>query len=1003
MFSPVKKSKTIFKKTFYPILFVFVSLIAIYTIFLRTNVLGYLQDNAVERFDSVVANRKVQIEYAMNNYLVNVDTYVETIVSDIEKSLELNGASTDQIKTDAELSQKILQSATDDVLRTLRATGATEAFVVLDGQVAGTDSVNEKPGVYLRTISPVSYSDTNIDILFERGSPSISKEWKFSLDSFWSANFTIGEESEFYTKPLNAARESENKEFHNFAYWSYSKIINKSDKGILSWSVPLITSNGEVIGVMGIGVNKEYFLKGLDYREISNNNTGAYMLVRTDNDEEYFPVIYNGMAYTKAHFEGEALRLSEPDSAGITTFDSESSFLSDLCVSSHALKLYNSNTPFISEKWVIMGVDSKSDLLSKYYDSRNTLVVTAILGLFIGLLMLYWINHIVTVPIRNLARELRSSDPNKPIKLGRAGVEEVDELAWSVESLSTQVAAAYSKISVITRMSESGIGVYEYDKNKNLVFCSHGLYEMLGWEEDVEQKSSTAYYDATDFRTRMEDMQKHVVEDDENLVKIEMKDGKPKWIKMNLSEENGVYLGVLKDVTSEVLEKHNIEYERDHDVLTALLNQRGFEDKLVPLFDEPNTLKKAALIVWDLDNLKYVNDTYGHTTGDIYIKKFAECLHRFDSDVICSARRSGDEFLTFLYGFNTEDEVSAQIRRIWDDIDNGYIQVSNERKYKLRVSAGIAWYPRNSDNYDKLFQFADFAMYTVKNSRKGTIQVFDHDLYQQDKILLQGQEAFNNLVENRLVSYMLQPIFSVSAGKIYGYEMLMRSEMEYFRSPLDILRMAHSQSRLYDIEVTTWFEAMKSFAALSKTGAIPNDCKVFINSISNQLMHPELNDVFKNIYSEYLSRIVCELTEEEQSNPQLTSRKVSVMKDWGAMTALDDYGCGYNSDAVLLEVSPDIVKIDISIVRGIDKDENRQSLVKNLLDYTKKRGIIVLGEGVETREEMETLVELGVELIQGYYLAKPSYEAAVISDRIIGEMNEAYKRYLDNHNLDGEA
>ncbi|HBV69129.1 MAG TPA: diguanylate phosphodiesterase, partial [Clostridiales bacterium] len=458
-------------------------------------------------------------------------------------------------------------------------------------------------------------------------------------------------------------------------------------------------------------------------------------------------------------------------------------------------------------------------------------------------------------------------------------------------------------------------------------------------------------------------------------LEVSHSDGAGRWVRIICNRDKGSILGVVTDITADVMEKKKIEYERDYDVLTNLLNRRAFEEKLRQLKERTRNLKIASMLVWDLDNLKYVNDTYGHSTGDAYLVAFANCLKKFDKDNVVSARRSGDEFVTFIYGYDRAEQIEELIEEIWSLVQKTYIVLHDQRRYRIRISIGRAWYPKDSIDFDTLFQYADFAMYIVKHSRKGTMEDFDQAVYQENRIILQGQEAFHNLLEQKMVDYMLQPIVWAKDGSIYGYEMLMRSKLEIFKSPMDILRIAQSQSKLYDIEVLTLFEAMGTFVSKVKEGACDKDSKVFINSIANQIMSKESIELFCNTYSEYLSNFVCEMTEKEEEDESMTNDKLKLIKSWGGLVALDDYGYGYNSESTLLRISPNIVKIDMSIVRGIDKDDKRRRLVANLVLYTRERDILLLAEGIETREELKTIVSLGVQLLQGYYIAKPSYEA----------------------------
>lgn len=117
-------------------------------------------------------------------------------------------------------------------------------------------------------------------------------------------------------------------------------------------------------------------------------------------------------------------------------------------------------------------------------------------------------------------------------------------------------------------------------------------------------------------------------------------------------------------------------------------------------------------------------------------------------------------------------------------------------------------------------------------------------------------------------------------------------------------------------------------------------------------------------------------------------RKKSRVEDFSGMFALDDYGSGYNSEINLLELKPRFVKVDISIVRSIDKDANKQQIVRNIVEYGHKRGMLIIAEGLETEEELKKTLELGVDLLQGYFLARPGETPPPISEEALRVIRE---------------
>lgn len=491
----------------------------------------------------------------------------------------------------------------------------------------------------------------------------------------------------------------------------------------------------------------------------------------------------------------------------------------------------------------------------------------------------------------------------------------------------------------------------------------------------------------------MKALQECLVEDGEEgrLYRLPAAPEEERWVRLTFLKEGEQTLGAITDVSKEMAEKRKIEYERDYDILTNLYNRRAFAANMERLFETPEVLGTAALLMWDLDNLKFVNDNYGHDSGDRYIEAFARCLSSFLSEQSLVARRSGDEFYVFLYGYQSKEKIRQVIRKVWTQIGHTTFLLAG-KDFKIRVSGGLAWYPDDASSYEELIRYADFAMYSVKHSEKGSIQEFERTSYQADSFLVRGQEELNRLIDHRLVRFAYQPVLEVATGSVYGYELLMRSQVEALRSPVDVLRLARAQSKLYQIERITWFEAMASFSQQIKAGRIRPGERAFINSIANQSLTGSDITALEDLYGPYLARVVLEVTEQEPWDNERTRFKIRTAKRWGGQLAIDDFGSGYNSESLLIFLSPDIVKVDIAIVHDIDRDGDRLSLLQNLLSYAHSRGIKVLAEGVETRAEMETLVAQGVDYLQGYYVARPQLEVAPVEPEVLRAVQAARKK-----------
>ena len=204
-----------------------------------------------------------------------------------------------------------------------------------------------------------------------------------------------------------------------------------------------------------------------------------------------------------------------------------------------------------------------------------------------------------------------------------------------------------------------------------------------------------------------------------------------------------------------------------------------------------------------------------------------------------------------------------------------------------------------------------------------------------------------------------------------AYEALMRSDMEALRSPATIMKLAREQGALCEIERLTFFKSLENFDHLRSEGLVRRDTMLFINSIASVCLPREDSEYMESRWHELCRQMVIEITEEEEIDHEALEAKRHV-PGFSGMFALDDYGSGFANENSLLELSPRFIKVDIAIIRGIDTDPDKQQIVQNIVAYAHPRSMQIIAEGVETAEELKKVLELGVDGLQGYFLAKPA-------------------------------
>lgn len=954
-----------------------------------SGIIQILKDNSFNILNQKIESRSNYLQNEILQHWSNIGESESVINSTILQKLESRGLTTQDLGNNGKLATELVNDISSDVIFMLRKNYVTGAFLILDS------NSEEKTGVYFRDLDPNSNPSDNSDLLMERGPASIAQKLNIPLDTLWNNKVIFNESNksspkEFFIKPINAAKENESLSYKNLGYWSRPFSLSEKDIKIITYSVPLLDENNKPYGVLGIALSIKYLNSLLDYKEIDSNEKGVYILgVDDNNDMNFEKVTSTGPMLNKIIGEQKKLQLNSKQ-----VYDSIYDLkMNDSQKTSYActkyLNIYNTHTPFENEKWAIIGLVEKDELLS--YSDRFTklLTISLIISSFIGILVVSIAGGRVTRPIRNLARDVKRSNPREPLTLKKINISEIDELSSAIVTLSANVADSASKLSQVIKLFNMPIGAFEYKKGQDMVLCTESFFYIIGTEEP--DKYGT-YIDIKSFDKIIE----KIISSNENLLddiyRIERKNKKNMWIKLKILDEESRILGVVSDVTQEILDKQKIEYERDYDVLTDILNRRAFynivEEKL-----QKDNLKIGAFIMWDLDNLKYINDTYGHDFGDEYIRIASGELKQFEAYDGVVARRSGDEFYVFLYGYDSKDEIRAIIKKVHNSIENTTLKLPNNRELKIRISTGIAWYPEDAATFEDLAKYSDFAMYKIKRTVKGNISEFNKDEYNDEAFLFSSQEDLNKLLDEELIKYAFQPIVDAKTGGIFAYEALMRSQLESLRSPLDIIKLATADSRLYEIERLTFFKSLESFVNNKEKF---KDAKLFINSIPNHSLSNKDSKKFEQLYGDHLDRLVIELLENEKSSGENISEKRNLIKKWNAQLAIDDFGSGYNNEAVLLAITPDFVKLDMEIVRGIDKDLNRQQISKNLISYAKQRQIKIIAEGVETKEELEKLIEFGVDYIQGYYFSKPEFIPPEISDKLVKEVleiNEKFKNY----------
>ena len=974
----------------------------------------YIREYAYTNLVEKTENRCNYIQNEMQDKPLLVQEYADQINGMVAEILEERGASIAQLQTDKELSNEIVESTASAIAGLLRRSRVNDSYIILEtGDLyADEGGENAKLALYLRDVdlnSNLGYTD----LLMEVGLTSISRAYGISRHSGWSKYFnpdpTDTKNFGFYYKTIQTAQENSDLELNYLGYWSGFSSPSSAITPSLKYTMPLIADDGTVYGVIGVGMLESTVLSNIPSHDFLSE-TACYVLGRGTSPDSFDILTYSGSSFSS--LLGSASRLQILGSSDVDIYEFAGSTDVELSGSVQYIKLYTQNSPYANERWALVSVADKASVLRPVVFLRHMLMLSALLSLVVAAIVAVPSSVGLIRPISNASKRMKAKRKySEVIRFQPSNIYEIDEMTDAITQLQIDVQGFSSQVSKMISVADVGVGTFMYDRTDDSVFVGQSLIKVLRLRMPQDKDIVMSRQEFLDSITNPEanaaiaaGMEKmiaeEVPEDYSEVYQISGSKSGTLWMRLGYIYSPNTAIGIVQDVTEDVLEKQRIEHERDHDSLTGLLNRHAYYQRIDELFRDRSKLKVTAFVMMDLDNLKFVNDTYGHDFGDDYIKMAATTLKQFQSYGGIVSRISGDEFNICLPGFSSKEEAMEIIENVHRTLIQGSLLLADGSHFKIRASAGVSWYPDDADNPEALMKYADFAMYTIKHSTKGEIAEFDVEAYMQDSVLLTGMQEMNRIFDENGVRYAFQSIVSAHTGEVYGYEALMRVQSEIFRSPLDLIRTAKAASRLYEIERMTWKNSLADFQRQIDAGNITRNQRIFINTLSNACPRIVDAEPLEQKYPDLLSNIVIEILEGEDVNQEyLDLKKEWVIGKWHGQLALDDFGTGYNSEYALLTIQPNIIKIDRSIINGCDNDPSRRMIIKHLVNIAKAKNILVLAEGVETEAEVRTAIACGVDLLQGYYIARPVFEPEPLSPEMVQKIRSMAS---DAGNLEGE-
>jgi diguanylate cyclase (GGDEF)-like protein len=537
---------------------------------------------------------------------------------------------------------------------------------------------------------------------------------------------------------------------------------------------------------------------------------------------------------------------------------------------------------------------------------------------------------------------------------------------------------------ILNNMSQ---GVLMFDADMRLVFCNQGYVEMYGLSPETGGAGLT-----------LRDLLNHgaatgtfTAEPDEYIEKllgdlakgktsndiIKSKDGRTFAI-VNKPLSGGGCLSTHEDITERQRTEERIVHMARHDALTELPNRVLLRERLEHELKRVKRGEMLAVLCLDLDRFKSVNDTLGHPVGDELLKVVSDRLRGCTREPDTIARLGGDEFAIIMTAIQQPTDAAALARRIRDSIVKPFHLDGHQ--IVVDISIGISVAPIDATTPDQLLKNADMALYGAKGDGRGTFRFFEPEMDARMKARRELEMDLRNALMNNEFELYYQPLVNLETNEITSFEALLRwhHPKRGTISPAEFIPIAEETGLI--IPLGEWVLR----TACLETAKWPKDVKVAVNLSPAQLKSRDVVEVVVSALEESglpAKRLQLEITESVlMHNTFGTLATLHKLRELGVQIAMDDFGTGYSSLSYLRSFPFDKIKIDRSFIQDISSAAEPLAIVHAVAGLAKCLNMVSTAEGVETRQQMETLQNVGCTEMQGYFFSKAKPAAEIVEN-----------------------
>lgn len=636
---------------------------------------------------------------------------------------------------------------------------------------------------------------------------------------------------------------------------------------------------------------------------------------------------------------------------------------------------------------------------------RQSMLIAAIaVVLSISLLAFagVWLTRNLSI-LKDAAHKMTAGDLAQSVTV--TGKDEVAELAVAFNTMATSVRQHTEKLHnsednyrslaamaqeeqgrMSSLLSAMNIGILFEDSEGRILYVNPALARIWRLDQSVAlegQPISTLLTKSPNVLSRPDHFSRHILQitsthEVSESFEITLADGRVlAQLTYPVRDTDNHIIGrlwIFEDVTRERRTAEQLIYLAERDSLTGLFNRHRFQDELGRMLATGERFdRQGALLFFDLDEFKHVNDTYGHRAGDAMLIRVAGELGILIRRNEVLARLGGDEFAV-LIPEASEAEACALAERIVRSIAHLPFRIEGQN-LRLTASVGIAIYPLHGRNAEEIISHADAAMYQAKDAGKNGWRVYrpELDLSRAHVSRMSWQDRISRALATDQLRLHFQGVYNTNGGALSHVEALVRmvdfEDPERLIMPGHFINVAEQSGQIVDID--RWVIEQ----AAVKLAAHPHLTAVAVNVSGRSFDVPGLPDEIAAILARHEvdpRRLIVELTETAAvSDLHDASRFIEELHRAGCSVCLDDFGTGFSSFAYLKRLQVDTLKIDGMFIRDLPNDHDNQVLVRAIADVAHGLNKTTVAEYVEDAETAQMLAEFGVDMVQGYHLDIP--------------------------------